>query len=188
MAVTAHAAAPEAAATPAAAEAQTGAEHKTEGLPQFDTTQWAGQAVWFLIIFGTVLLLMRFVFVPRIGGAIAAREGKIEGDIAEARRLKDEADAQAAEAAADTARARAAAQKLAAEARARAQAAIAERVAAEDARIAQTVAAAEARIDAARDAAMGSVAGIARDTAQAIVAKLTGKAATAAELTAVAKG
>jgi len=32
------------------------------------------------------------------------------------------------------------------------------------------------------------VRGIASDTAQAIVAKLTGKAATAAELTAVAKG
>jgi len=174
--------------TPTTHEGTAPAAPAAGGLPQFDPQWWPGQIVWFSVIFLVVFLLMRFVFVPRIGGAIAAREGKIEGDIAEARRLKDEADAQAAEAAADTARARAAAQKLAAEARARAQAAIAERVAAEDARIAETVAAAEVRIDAARDAAMGSVAGIARDTAQAIVAKLTGKAATAAELTAVAKG
>ena len=41
---------------------------------------------------------------------------------------------------------------------------------------------AEARIVAAREAAMTNVQGIAHDTAQAIVQKLTGKAATAAEL------
>jgi F-type H+-transporting ATPase subunit b len=171
-----------------AEDASTGAEHKTQGLPQFDTTQWAGQAVWFLIIFGVVLALMRFVFVPKIGGAIEARAGKIEGDIAEARRLKDEADARAAEAAAETARARAVAQRLGAEARAKAQAEIAQRMAVEDAKIAETTAAAEAGINAAREAAMTKVGAIASETAQAIVGKLTGKAATTAELAAAAKG
>jgi F-type H+-transporting ATPase subunit b len=202
MAVTPEAAAPAAAAAqveqsvelaagaPAAAQghAAAGSEHKTQGLPQFDTTQWAGQAVWFLIIFGVVLALMRFVFVPRISGAIAAREGKIEGDIAEARRLKSEADAQAEAAAAETAAARAAAQKLGAEARARAQAEIAARMAVEEAKIAETTAKAEAGINAARDAAMGNVRGIAIETAQAIVGKLTGRAATAKEVDAAVAG
>ena len=42
-----------------------------------------------------------------------------------------------------------------------------------------------AAIGKARDKAMGNVTGIAQETAQAIVSKLTGKAATAAELSAV---
>jgi len=77
------------------------------GLPQFDPQWWPGQIVWFLVIFAVVFFLMRLVFVPRIGGTIAARDAKIEGDIADARRLKTEADAQAQAAAAETAQARA---------------------------------------------------------------------------------
>lgn len=178
-----------AAGTPAATggHAAAGAEHKAEGLPQFDTSQWAGQAVWFLIIFGVVLLLMRYVFVPRIGGGIEARDGKISGDIAEARRLKDEADAQAAAAAVDTAKARAEAQKLATEARTKAQAEVAAVLAEEDAKIAATASEAEAGISAARDAAMANVQMIASDTATAIVEKLTGRPATAQELTALGR-
>lgn len=179
-----------AAGAPAAGEGHAGAtaEHKTEGLPQFDTAQWGGQAVWFLVIFGVVLLLMRTVFVPRIGGAIEAREARISGDIAEARRLKDEADAQAQAAATDTAKARAEAQKLALDARAKAQAEIAERMAAEEAKIAETMAAAEAGINARRDAAMANVREIAVDTASAIVGKLTGQPASPKEIEAVAAG
>jgi F-type H+-transporting ATPase subunit b len=180
----------DAAGAPAATAAHAGAEHQSKGLPQFDTTQWAGQAVWFLIIFGVVLLLMRFIFVPRIGGAIEAREEKISGDIADARRLKDEADVQAQAAAAETAQARAAAQRVGAEARAKAQAEIAARLAEEEAKLAAVGATAEAEIDKARDAAMANVQSLAAETAQAIVSKLTGRAATTAELTAAraAKG
>ena len=47
---------------------------------------------------------------------------------------------------------------------------------------------AEARIGKARDAAMANVASIASETAGVIVGKLTGKAATAAELATAAKG
>lgn len=169
-------------------EGQAVAEHKTQGLPQFDTTQWAGQAVWFLLIFGVVLLLMRFVFVPRIGGAIEAREARIRSDIEEARRLKDEADAQTAAAAQETAKARAEAQRLGAEARAKAQAEIAAAMATEETRIAATIAQSEAAITAARDAAMSNVQGIADDTARLIVEKLTGRAVTAQEAAAAASG
>ena len=52
----------------------------------------------------------------------------------------------------------------------------------EEARLAAKGAEAEARIAKARDAAMTNVASIAAETADAIVAKLTGKPATAAEL------
>ena len=177
---------------PGAAGAHEGAaaagEHAEGGLPQFDFSQWPGQILWFLIVFFLVLAFVRLWAVPKVGGTIDARDGKITGDIAEARRLKDEADAQAQVAAAEAAQARAAAQKVGAEARAKAQAEIAARLAEEEAKLAATGAEAEARIAKAREAAMTNVAGIAADTAKAIVEKLTGKTATAAELTAAAKG
>ena len=80
------------------------------------------------------------------------------------------------------------ARKVATEARNKAKAAISARLAEEEVKLAAVAADAEARITKARDAAMVNVAGIASETAQAIVAKLTGKTATAAELTAAAKG
>ena len=173
-----------------ATETQEGAataEARPPGLPQFDLQWWPGQIVWFLIMFFAVLAFVRLFAAPRVGGAIEEREAKITGDIADARRLKDEADAQAAAAAAETAQARAAAQRVGAEARAKAQAGIAARLAEEEAKLAATGAEAEARIGKARDAAMANVAGIGADTAKVIVEKLTGRTATAAEL-AAAKG
>lgn len=166
-------------------EGTTPAEGKSAGLPQFDFQWWPGQIVWFLIMFLVVLVFVRLFAAPRVGGTIDAREDKISGDIADARRLKDEAEAQAASAAAETAQARAAAQRVAAEARAKAQAEVSARLAEEEAKLAEKGAEAEARIAKARDAAMANVAGIAAGAAGAIVAKLTGRAATPAELTAV---
>jgi F-type H+-transporting ATPase subunit b len=162
--------------------------HAEGGLPQFDFAQWPGQILWFLIVFFGLLLFVRFFAAPKVGGTIEAREGKIADDIAEARRLKEEADAQAQAAAAEAAQARAAAQKVGAEARAKAQAEIAARLAEEEAKLAASGAAAEARIATAREAAMTHVSGIAADTATTIVEKLTGKSATAAELAAAARG
>ena len=158
--------------------------HESAGLPQFDFAWWPGQIAWFLIIFFAMMMIIRFWAAPKIGGTIEARDAKIAGDIAKARRMKDEADAQAAAAAAEAAQARAQAQKVAAEARARAQAEIAARLAEEEAKLAATGAEAEARIAKARDAAMANVQSIGAETAQAIVAKLTRRAPTAAELAA----
>ncbi|MGZ8408073.1 MAG: F0F1 ATP synthase subunit B family protein [Caulobacteraceae bacterium] len=163
-------------------ESAGGHEGGAGGLPQFDPAWWPGQIVWLLFIFAVVFVLMKWVFVPRVGGAIDRREGQIAGDIAAARKLKEQAEAQAAEASAETAQARARAQKLAADAKARAMAEAAKRQDAEEARLAETMAAAEAGIRAARDKAMANVRGIAADTAQAIVEKLTGQAPTGIEV------
>ena len=163
-------------------------EAKSVGLPQFDFQWWPGQIVWFLIIFIAMLVFVRLFAAPRVGGTIDAREDKISGDIADARRLKEEAEAQAQAAAAETAQARAAAQRVAAEARAKAQAEVAAKLAVEEAKLAEKAAVAEARIGEARDAAMANVASIAGDAAGAIVGKLTGRAATAAELATAARG
>jgi F-type H+-transporting ATPase subunit b len=162
----------------------TTAPAESGGLPQFDAQWWPGQIVWFLGIFLFVLVFVRLFAAPRVGGTIEARADKISGDIADARRLKDEAEAQAAAAAAETAQARAAAQRVAAEARAKAQTEVSARLAEEEAKLAEKGAIAEARIAKARDAAMANVTAIAADAAGAIVGKLTGRVATSAELTA----
>jgi F-type H+-transporting ATPase subunit b len=170
------------AASVATAAAAAAAEHGSGGLPQFDPHWWAGQMVWMLIIFGVMFLLFSKVFVPKVGGAMDAREDRISGDIGAARRLKDEADALAAAAAAETAQARAAAQKLALDAKAKAHAEAAQREALEEAKLGETLAKAETQILATRDQAMTHVRDIASDAAAAIVDKLTGAVATSDEL------
>ena len=167
-----------------ATSAQTGTEAPaSSGLPQFDSTWWAGEIVWFCVIFAVVLFLMAKVFVPRVSGTIAAREDRISGDIGRAREMKQQAEVQAAEAEAEMAQARARAQKLAAEAKARVQADASARQAAEEERLGKTLAEAEAAIRTSRDEAMGHVSDIAADTALAIVEKLTGKPASTQEVT-----
>lgn len=174
--------------TPAGAAEAHGAaagHESSGGLPQFDFAQWPGQIAWFLVIFFVVLAFVRFFVTPKLGGTILARDGKIEGDIAEARRMKDAADADAAEAASEIAAARGRAQKVAADARAKAQGEIAAALAEEEAKLAGVAAEAEARIAKARDAAMANVQTIGAEAAEAIVEKLTGRKATSAELAAV---
>jgi F-type H+-transporting ATPase subunit b len=127
------------------------------------------------------------VLLPKVGRAIDEREGKIAGDIADARRLKEEAEAQAQAAAAELAEARAKAHKTAADAKAKATANAAERQSVEEAKLNARLATAEAEIRAARDQAMGNVSAIAVETAQAIVEKLTGEKVTKTAVKAAAK-
>src|SRR5215469_6502905 len=158
-------------ATQASTEAPGGS---APGMPQLDPTWWGGQIVWLALIFLVLYLVLARVLLPKLGKAIDEREGKISGDIADARRLKQEAEAQAKAADAELADARAKAQKTAADAKAKAAAEAAERQHAEEAKLNARLASAEAEIRAARDQAMGNVSAIAVETAQAIVEKLTG--------------
>jgi len=169
-------------AIPAAAAAA--AEHGSGGLPQFDASQWPGQAIWMLVIFGVMFLLFARVFVPRVGGTISAREDRIAGDIGDARRLKAQADDEAAAAAAETAQARARAQKLALDAKARVQDEAAAADALEQAKLAEQLSKAEVQLMATRDQAMSNVRQIALEAASSIVEKLTGTAPTVAQLSA----
>jgi F-type H+-transporting ATPase subunit b len=157
-----------------AAPAATVAEKASGGLPQFDPAPWPGEIVWALAIFLGLYLLIAYVFVPRIGGTIDAREDKIAGDIGDARRARDAAQAEMDAAAGELKLARAKAQKLALDAQAEAKAAAAARRAEQDAALAQTLAAAEAGIATARAEAMVHVRSIAAETAQAMIQRLTG--------------
>jgi F-type H+-transporting ATPase subunit b len=172
-------------ADPATAAAAAGAaadKGGAGGLPQFDVSQWPGQMVWALLIFAVLYLLFRHVFVPAVGGTIDAREDKISGDIGDARRARDAARGELDSAAGEMAAARARAQKVAAAAQAEAKAVAAARQAQEEAKLSEALAAAEVRIANARAEAMAHVRGIAVDTAQAMIARLSGTQADRAEV------
>jgi F-type H+-transporting ATPase subunit b len=168
-------------ALPATA-ANAAADHASGGLPQFDLAQWPGQIVWALVIFLVLYLLFTFVFVPRVAGTIEAREDKISGDFGDARRLRDEAQAQSDAAAAEMDEARARGHRVATEARNAAKASAAARQADEDAILATRLAEAEGRIAATRAEAMTHVRAIAAETAEAMVRHLTGQTPSPAEL------
>ena len=158
------------------------------GLPQFEFHYWGGQIVWLLLIFIVLYTLMSRVFIPRLRRVQDTRAQTIASAVAEARRVQDEADAQATAARAEIDQARTRARTVAAEAKAKANAEFAARQAEADARIAEEVAAAETRIRGLRDSAMASVGDIAVETAGAMVQRLTGTAASAADLRAAIKG
>ena len=141
-----------------------------------------------LFIFVVMFLLFSRVFVPRIGDTIADREDRIAGDIGDARRLKEQADAEAKVAADEMAQARARAHRLALESKARALEAAAAEDAREQAKLAETLARAEVRIAGAREEAMAHVREIALQAATAMVERLTGAAPTVGELRAAQAG
>ena len=127
-----------------------------------------------MLAFGALYLLMSRVALPRVGAIMEARRQRIEDDVAEAKRLKDESDAAIAAYEKALADARARAQALANETR--------EKYAAEaqaarkslDATLNTRIAEAEQAIAARRTVAMANVQDIAVGTAAAIVERLTG--------------
>ena len=151
-------------------------------MPQLDFATWPGQVVWALVIFAVLYGVMHRVFLPRLRGTLETRSGRIEASLADARRLRDEAEAQAEVARAETAEAQFKAQRTAGDAKTRAAAEAARRNASLEAELNGKLSAAEGRIRAARDQAMGQVGGIAADTAAALTEKLTGRVATGEEL------
>jgi F-type H+-transporting ATPase subunit b len=154
------------------------------GMPQFDIAQWPGEIVWALVIFGALYWLLAKIFLPRVAAGIDEREDRISGEIGEARRLREEAQGKLDIAAGELGLAKARARAVAEEAIAEAKSAGRARRADEDAKLAATLAEADGEIDRARDEAMAHVRAIAAEIAVAMVARLTGSPASAAEISA----
>ena len=157
------------------ATAHTSAEggHKAP-FPPFQKETFASQLVSLLIAFVALYLIVSRVALPKVGKTIDDRQAKIEGDLAEAQKLKDESDNALKAYEADLAAARSRAQAIGSETREKLNAASeAERKSLED-KLSVKLADAEKTIAATREAAMSNVRGIAADAASAIVQRLTG--------------
>ena len=80
------------------AQQTTSTEHAPAGahgrsFPPFDATTFASQLLWLAIVFVALYLLMSRLALPRVSAIIAARQGRIAGDLAEAEKLKGETEA-----------------------------------------------------------------------------------------------
>jgi F-type H+-transporting ATPase subunit b len=154
-------------------------EHLGGGKPQFppfNKETFASQLVWFVIFFVILYVLIGRFAIPRIGGIIEARRGRVEGDLAEANRLKEQSDAALKAYEKSLADARNRAQTLANETRDKlnAEAEVARKKL--EGQLNLKLAEAEKTIAATKTAAMTNVRGIAVDTASAIVQRLIGTA------------
>ena len=142
--------------------------------PPFDPDTFPSQLVSLAVAFVALYLIVSRIALPRVGGVIEARQKAIEGDLAQAQKLKDQSEAALKAYESDIAAARTRAQAISAETREKLNAASeSERKALED-KLAVKLAEAEKTIAATRASAMSNVRGIAADAATAIVQRLTG--------------
>jgi F-type H+-transporting ATPase subunit b len=157
----------------AAAHTEAEGGHKAP-FPPFQKDTFASQLVSLVIVFAALYLIVSRIALPRVGGVLDERQNTIEGDLAEAQRLKDESDGALKAYESDLAQARSRAQAIGAETREKLNAASeAERKTLEE-RLSLKLAEAEKTIASTREAAMSNVRGIAADAAAAIVQRLTG--------------
>jgi F-type H+-transporting ATPase subunit b len=142
--------------------------------PPFDKSTFPSQLLWMAVFFVLLYVIIAKLAIPRIGGTVEARRGKIEGDIAEANRLKDQSDAALKAYEKSLADARARAQQLASETRDKLNAEAEQSRKALESQLNAKLAEAEKAIAATKAAAMANVSGIAVDAAVSIVQQLTG--------------
>jgi F-type H+-transporting ATPase subunit b len=156
--------------------AHTEADAHGRAFPPFQKDTFASQLVSLLIAFVALYLIVSRVALPRVGRVLDDRSNAIEGDLAEAQKLKDASDSALKAYEAELATARSRAQAIGTETREKLNAASdAERKTLEE-RLSVKLAEAEKTIASTREAAMRNVRGIAADAAAAIVQRLTGLA------------
>ncbi len=157
--------------------AHTGADggHKAP-FPPFQKDTYASQLVSLAVAFVALYLIVSRIALPRVGKTIDDRQAAIEGDLAEAQKLKDASDSALKAYESELAAARSRAQAIGTETREKLNAASeAERKTLEES-LSVKLAEAEKTIASTRAAAMSNVRGIAAEAAAAIVQRLTGLA------------
>jgi len=156
--------------------------HAKAGLPQLDTTTFAGQLFWLVISFALLYFVLSRMAVPKIGGVIADRNARIRGDLDEAAAAQKASEAAVANYEKALSDARTKATKLSDEIRAQVQAESAKQSDAASKQLAADMQKAETRIAEMRAGAMSRLGTIVRETTSGIVEKLMGEGASAAEL------
>src|SRR5271168_2934197 len=154
--------------------AHTEADGGKHSFPPFQKDTFASQLVSLVVAFVALYLIVSRIALPRVGSVLDARQNAMDGDLAEAQRLKDQSDTALKAYEGELAAARSRAQAIGAETREKLNAASeAERKTLEE-RLAAKLADAEKTIALTRATAMSNVRGIAADAAAAIVQRLTG--------------
>lgn len=144
--------------------------------PPFQKETFASQLIWLAIFFVGLYLLMSRIALPRVGGIIEARTSQIEGDLAEANRLKLESESAIAAYEKTLADARVNAQAIGAKKRDELMAEADKRRKTLEDQLNRKLEDAEKTIAATKTSAMGNVRGIATEAAAAIVERLIGQA------------
>ncbi|MGN6500236.1 MAG: F0F1 ATP synthase subunit B family protein, partial [Tsuneonella sp.] len=136
---------------------------------------YQSQWFWLLLVLGAIYFFIGRGIVPKVEETVDQRDAKIAADLAQAERLRAEADQteEAWRARMNTAHGEA--QAKAAAAREAAAADAAARVAAADKQLAAQAEQAEAALATARAGALAEIEGVAAEAARQIVAKLTGE-------------
>lgn len=168
-------------------EIQVANESSTEIFPPFDASTFPSQILWLLITFAALYFVMKRIALPRISDILEERRDRIEGDLAEAERLRQKTDQAIASYEAALAEARSNAHAIAEASRTESKAKLDAARAKVEANLALKVTTSEERIAATKAEALGHVDEIATETAQAVVAQLIGNVSDKAARDAVAK-
>ncbi len=153
-----------------------------EVFPPFDPASFPSQLLWLALTFGLFYLFISRLASPQIASILETRRDRISRDLAEAAKMKEEADGAVAAYEQELANARKNAVDIGNKARDEAKAVVeADRKASESVLEAKLVDA-EKRIAAVRTSGMQQVGKIAEDTASAILAHLTGGKVSATEI------
>lgn len=164
-----------------------GGDHGTGVFPPFDSATFGSQLLWLAISFAALYVLMSRIALPRIGEILEVRRDRIEGDLAEAERLRQKTD-QAIEAyETELADAKSKAHSIAEDTRESIKKELNAKRADVEADLAKKMASAESRIQSTKADALGHVEEIASDTAHTIVSNIVGRTAQKAAKDAVAK-
>lgn len=157
------------------------------GFPPFNAETFPSQLFWLAITFGFLFVVLWRVAGPRIGAAIAERQGRIDEDLGDAQKHREAAEAASAAYQSALAKARQSAQGVAEDNRKRIAAEIDHAKAKADTEAREKTAAAEARLASVRAEAKGHVAKTAQEAAIEIVSRLTGETISAADAAAALK-
>lgn len=153
--------------------------HGEASFPPFDSSTFPSQILWIAITFGLFYLFLKRVIMPRLGGILEVREARIAQDIAQANKMKSDADAAVAAYEQELAEARGNANAIGQKARDNAKVEADTARKSIEASLEKKLADAEDRVARIKDAAMQDVGSIAEETAEAIVSALGGKSAKA---------
>jgi F-type H+-transporting ATPase subunit b len=133
-------------------------------------SQWS----WLLLVLGAIYFFVGRGIVPRVEETVDQRDAQIAADLAEAERLRGEADAAEEGWRAKMNAAHVEAQGVTGAAKDNAAKDAAKRIAAADKRLDKKLAEAAAALDEARKSALAEIEDIAAEATRDIVAKLTG--------------